>query len=72
MAHGKSFSESFPLGARSMSNGKAKAPTSLRKAGKKWLSECSVDDLGKAGLDISQYDRDKKEDREALALANML
>lgn len=48
---GKSKSETNPNGVRRKVNGKELAPRSLRKT-KKYLSECSENELKKAGITI--------------------
>ena len=47
---GKSKSISNSLGIRRKSQGKELAPRSLRKLGKRFLSECSENELKRAGL----------------------
>lgn len=44
---GKSYSPSNPNGVRRKKNGEALAPRSLRKLGKKYLSECNTSLLEK-------------------------
>jgi len=50
MSSGKSKSQSFPTGKRRVVGGKELAPKSARKAGRKYLSECSDMDIKKAGV----------------------
>jgi len=47
---GKSKSSSNPYGIRRILGGKELAPRSLRKLGKKFLSECSAEQLKKAKI----------------------
>ena len=47
---GKSKNESNPYGTRRRKASKDMAPRSLRKLGKKFLSECSEKELEKAGV----------------------
>jgi hypothetical protein len=72
MAHGKSFSDAYPLGARAMSGGKAKAPKSLRRRGKKYLRDCDAEEIAEAGIDALRYSPSDKDDRDILIAANML
>lgn len=48
---GKSKSEKFPYGERKVINGKELAPRSLRKKGKKYLSDCTKNELINAGVE---------------------
>ena len=57
---GKSKSIKFPNGARRKVDGKELAPRSLRKKGKKFLSDCSDKELDKAKIIRHE---EKKEDR---------
>ena len=45
MGHGKSKSQENPNGVRSRSHGNERAPKALRRIGKKWLSECTDEEL---------------------------
>jgi hypothetical protein len=47
---GRSMSSEYPTGKRRVSEGKELAPTSLRKKGKRYLSECTESELEKLGL----------------------
>lgn len=47
---GKSQSHENPTGLRRKSGGKDLAPKSLRRAGKKFLSECTEQELSKLGM----------------------
>ena len=47
---GRSISQSLPKGKRRVQEGKELAPRSLRKKGKKFLSECTEEELKKIDL----------------------
>ena len=72
MAHGKSASQTFPIGARSMAFGKVLAPKSLRASGR-YLSDHSTENVSKAlGFDLSALDINNPADKEFLRIANHL
>lgn len=44
---GRSYSEKHPQGKRRLKDGEPLAPRTMRKLGKKYLSQCSVEELKK-------------------------
>ena len=50
MPSGKSKSMQNPRGMRAIREGKQLAPRSARKKGKRWLAECTEEELKKAGV----------------------
>ncbi len=72
MGKGKSYSAEYPLGIRSMSNGRTRAPKSLRKLGLTFVSDCSDSQIdGLFGIKRSEL-RETEEGAEQLGAARLL
>ena len=70
---GKSYSAEYPIGRRAGRAGLGKAPKSLRKIGKRYLSDCSDEELARAlNCEIAALSLDDMENLGKLKAANMI